>query len=45
MNALGLHLPNTVNEALDVYVRLIKVILLKLFYYQTFSETWRNEHS
>ena len=45
MNALELHLPNTVNEALDVYVRLIKVILLKLFYYQTFSETWRNEHS
>ena len=23
----------------------IKVILLKMFYYQTFFETWRNEHS
>ena len=23
----------------------IKVIPLKLFYYQTFFETWRNEHS
>ena len=23
----------------------IKVIPLKLFYYQTFLETWRNEHS
>ena len=22
-----------------------KVIPLKLFYYQTFFETWRNEHS
>ena len=25
--------------------REIKVIPLKLFYYQTFFETWRNEHS
>ena len=25
--------------------RVIKVIPLKLFYYQTFFETWRNEHS
>ena len=24
---------------------LLKVIPLKLFYYQTFFETWRNEHS
>ena len=24
---------------------IIKVIPLKLFYYQTFFETWRNEHS
>ena len=24
---------------------LFKVIPLKLFYYQTFFETWRNEHS
>ena len=24
---------------------LVKVITLKLFYYQTFFETWRNEHS
>ena len=24
---------------------LIKVIPLKLFYYQTFFETWHNEHS
>ena len=23
----------------------LKVIPLKLFYYQTFFETWRNEHS
>ena len=23
----------------------VKVIPLKLFYYQTFFETWRNEHS
>ena len=26
-------------------IDLIKVIPLKLFYYQTFFETWRNEHS
>ena len=26
MNALGLHLPNTVNEALYVYVTLIKEV-------------------
>ena len=26
MNALGLHLPNDVNEALDVYVTLIKEV-------------------
>ena len=24
---------------------ILKVIPLKLFYYQTFFETWRNEHS
>ena len=26
-------------------VNVLKVIPLKLFYYQTFSETWRNQHS
>ena len=26
-------------------IKAIKVIPLKLFYYQTFYETWRNEHS
>ena len=36
-----------VNTVLSVMNRgiLFKVISLKLFYYQTFFETWRNEHS
>ena len=34
----GSHLDNFPQKTL-------KVIPLKLFYYQTFFETWRNEHS
>ena len=29
----------------QVTVTLLKVIPLKLFYYQTFFETWHNQHS
>ena len=29
----------------DQLMASFKVIPLKLFYYQTFFETWRNEHS
>ena len=32
-------------DYVTVVVVLFKVIPLKLFYYQTFFETWRNEHS
>ena len=37
--------PGDIQATKTVLLWLFKVIPLKLFYYQTFFETWRNEHS
>ena len=35
----------SLRKSIHEFTVTVKVIPLKLFYYQTFFETWRNEHS
>ena len=46
MNLTFRMLQHTSSEVTATKIKIkFKVIPLKLFYYQTFFETWRNEHS